>query len=128
MKEFDLWNVKKKLTENKPKRPKFKERDIFFARIGENIGSEQSGKGNDFLRPILIFKKFNNEVFWGVPLTKTSKQNKFHFHFSFIEEIDSAAILSQLKLTDSKRLERKIGVMKEEDFTNIRKSVKALMG
>ena len=128
MKEFDLWNEKKKLTERKQERPEFKQRDIFFARLGENVGFEQSGKGGDFLRPVLVFRKFSNEVFWGIPLTKTLKKTIFYFHFSFVEGVDSVAILSQLKLVDSKRLERKIGVMEKENFSKLKESVRALMG
>ena len=41
-----------------------------------NIGYEQDGSGNDFIRPVVIIRKFNNEIFWGVPLTKTRKKIK----------------------------------------------------
>ena len=55
MKNFDDWNIVKQRTEQKQHIANFKEREIFWANIGENIGFEQSGKGNDFMRPLLIF-------------------------------------------------------------------------
>ena len=56
-----------------------------------NIGYEQDGSGNDFIRPVVIIRKFNNEIFWGVPLTKTRKKikkqsEKFYYKFSFFRE------------------------------------------
>ena len=37
----------------------------------ENIGFEQSGKGDEFLRPVLILKRLTKEMFFGIPLSTT---------------------------------------------------------
>ena len=39
------------------------EGQVYWCLLGENIGFEQNGKGDYFRRPVLIFKKFNNNVF-----------------------------------------------------------------
>ena len=35
---------------------------------------EQDGKGGKFARPVLVFKKFNKEVFWALPLSTRIKE------------------------------------------------------
>ncbi len=37
----------------------FREGEIWWASLGANIGYEEDGKNENFERPILIFKKFN---------------------------------------------------------------------
>ena len=59
MKNFDQWNEVKKETDTNVALPLFKEREIYNAKIGENIGFEQSGKGDEFVRPVLILKKLS---------------------------------------------------------------------
>jgi len=59
----------KKRTDNKKIIPQIKQREIYWANIGENIGFEQNGKGDNFMRPLLIFKKFSNNIFFGIPLS-----------------------------------------------------------
>ncbi len=98
------------------KRPFFHEREIWFCHLGVNVGFEQNGLGDDFLRPIIIFRKFNNEIFWGIPLTKKSKNTKYYFTFSFSKRGENTAILSQIRLIDARRLSYHIGEISEIDF------------
>lgn len=129
MKNFDKWNDIKKSVHHKQQIANFKEREIFWVSIGENIGYEQSGTKDsiDFIRPVLVFRKFNNNVFWGIPLTTSAKENKFHFKFQYLQDKDSYGIISQLRLFDAKRLERKSGMIKEVDFAKLREKIKILL-
>ena len=121
-KDFNKWHIEKSnLHENKV-RAFFHEREVWFASVGLNIGFEQDGRGDEFLRPIIILKKFNNEVLWCIPLTKNQKKGKYYFSFKLGDNI-STAILSQIRLLDAKRLEYKLGDMSEKDFANLKKSV-----
>jgi len=120
-KNFQKWHNKKAKIDEIIKRPFFHEREIWFCHLGANIGFEQDGSGEEFLRPLIIIRKFNNEVFWAVPLTKTEKKTQFYFHFSFGSEA-SVAILSQIWLIDGRRLSYKIGDMTESDFLRIKKT------
>ncbi|MEA2018463.1 MAG: type II toxin-antitoxin system PemK/MazF family toxin, partial [Campylobacterota bacterium] len=70
--------------------------------VGVNVGFEQDGD-KSFLRPVLVYKKFNKHVFLGIPLTSQIKDNKFHYEFEYTDSKRSFAILSQLKLFDIKR-------------------------
>jgi len=123
---FNNWNNLKQNIENKNKLAKFKEREIYFVNLGKNIGSEQNGKGEKFKRPIIIFKKFNDKIFLAIPLTSKFKNNIFHFGFMFSNK-KSWAILSQIRLLDSKRIERKIGYISEKDFRLLKEKFKNLI-
>jgi mRNA-degrading endonuclease toxin of MazEF toxin-antitoxin module len=92
-----------------------------------NIGFEQDGGGKDFLRPIIIFRKFNNEIFWTIPLTHTQRRGKYYFEFIFDNNNLSVAILSQIRLVDARRLSHKIGDLSEENFKDLIKKFKALL-
>lgn len=127
IKDFDGWNTKKKLTHVANKRPFFHEREIWYCALGVNVGFEQDGKGKDFLRPVVILKKFNNAVFFGIPLTHTKKKKSFYFSFSFGSHNESVAVLSQLRLIDSGRLSHKIGEISKEDFAVLIQKLKALL-
>ena len=67
MKDFDKWNNIKKSAHNGNIIRSFKDRDIFYVKVGANIGFEQDGKGEEFLRPVLILKKFGQHAFLGIP-------------------------------------------------------------
>ena len=72
--EFNNWNEKKQKAHNDKQRPFFHEQEVWFCSLGANIGFEQDGRGDDFLRPVLVLKKFNNEIFWALPMTKNAKK------------------------------------------------------
>ena len=114
-KDFDKWNIQKKIADGMDNKKTFHEREVWFIKIGENIGFEQNGKGGEFLRPVIVYKKFSRNVFLGIPLTKTIKEGKFYSNFDF-QGRKSNAILSQIRLFDSKRLKYKVGKMSVGDF------------
>jgi len=113
-KDFQKWHDKKSDVDEKSVRVFFHEREIWFSHLGTNVGFEQDGKGENFGRPVVVFRKFSNEVFWGIPLTTRKKKGKFYFPIDLEDEVHRMAILSQLKLLDSKRLYQKIGVINKD--------------
>jgi mRNA interferase MazF len=102
------------------------EREICFIHMGKNIGFEQNGKHIRFERPVVVIKKFGNQTFIGVPLTKQIKSGKFYFKFKISESI-SIAILSQIRLFDTKRVARKIGYIDSTQFILLKKALKKLL-
>jgi len=132
-KDYQLWTpIKKDLNNINEPRLFFHEREVWYCHLGENIGFEQDGRGDEFLRPVVIIRKFNNEVFWGVPLTCTQKDLPFYFAFTLqndtkVPSEKSTAVLSQVRLVDAKRLRRMIGYISEEDFVLLKKKLKALL-
>ena len=106
----------------------FKEREIWWASIGVNIGFEQNGKNETFERPIMILKKFNHDMMWTLPLTSQDKseKGKYYYPLEYNQDI-SYVILSQLKIMSSKRLLRKVRTLSWEDFNQVRKKIKNLL-
>lgn len=126
-KDFAEWHSEKSdLHENKV-RAFFHEREVWFASLGANIGFEQDGKNAKYLRPVVIVKKFNNEVCWGIPTTKKDRNGKYYFNFHYKEGEYTTAILSQLRLIDSKRLSYKIGSIGEDDFSEMKKRLTSFL-
>lgn len=126
MKDFVNWHKVKRYIEKKEQRLNFQIRDVLFCSIGENVGFEQDGRGDEFLRPIVVVKKFNNEVFLGVPLTHTNKKGKYYFSFN-LNDGKSVAILSQIRLFDAKRIKYKIGMINDKDFSILKEKIRQLL-
>ena len=67
--------------------------------MGKNIGFEQDGKGENFVRPVVIIKGFNKNMFFGIPLSTKMKEGKFYYKFQFqkkdelVENIFSIVIM-----------------------------------
>ena len=127
-KDFQKWHeIKSRIHNTDTIRPFFHEREIWWCSLGANVGFEQDGRGNNFLRPIIIFKKFNNEIFWAIPLTHAQKKAKYYFEFIFAGSNSSVAILSQIRLVDAHRLSHKMGDISEKDFKDLTKKFKTLL-
>lgn len=123
MKNFRNWHSQKEKIDNENKRVFFHEREVWWCHLGLNVGFEQDGKGEKFARPVLVFKKFNNQVFWALPLTTKDKKGKFYVPINLGDELNRKVILSQLKLVDAKRLIDKIRTISEENYKEIQKAV-----
>ena len=125
-KDFKKWGENKAELHNDKKRPFFHEREVWFCTLGENIGFEQDGSGKEFLRPVIILKKFNNEVVWILPMTRTNKTGKYYFSVSLNNQT-STIILSQIRLIDTKRLQYKIGDVNDSEFGKLKEALVALL-
>ena len=127
IKDFEIWNGRKILINQKEVRVYFHEREVWWSVLGVNVGFEQDGKGVEFHRPVLVFKKFNNEVFWGIPLSTRIKKSKFYSPIKLSDNVSRVGILSQLRLMDAKRLLDKIGVIDEVNHSDIQKAITNLV-
>lgn len=129
---YDEWNEVKKECEKDQKDRFFKEREIFFIKMGQNIGFEQNGKGVNFTRPIVIMKRISKDMFLGIPLSTTIREGSFFHTFEFDAlhkgKIQNSAILIQIKLFSSKRLLNKIGTMSKGDFEIMKNKIKDYIG
>jgi mRNA-degrading endonuclease toxin of MazEF toxin-antitoxin module len=127
--DFDKWNELKKKIDSEIIEPnRFpKEGEVWMSAIGKNIGFEQNGSSDNFSRPVLVIKKFNNHMFWSVSLS--TKQKKFDFYFNFIDPNSNkvSAILEQLKLISIKRLKRKLYDLPEKQLQEIKTKLKGFL-
>lgn len=129
MEEFDIWNNLKKDIEAKNGDPnRFpKEGEVWMSNIGRNIGFEQNGSGTTFSRPILIVKKFNNQMFWIAPLSTKQKELDFYFNYTDPHGQKVSAILAQLKLMSVKRIKRKMYDLDGEKLRQIKIRLKTFL-
>jgi mRNA interferase MazF len=123
MKDFQLWHKVKEEIHSSEKKLYFYEQEVWFCSLGANVGFEQDGKGDRFGRPVVIVKKFNKDVFLGIPLTTKIKTGKYYFPIHLSDEIQRNAILSQIRLIDAKRLYQKIGFVSEDEFEGMKKAL-----
>jgi mRNA interferase MazF len=125
-KDFSIWHCLKTGLQKHEKNPYFSEREVWLCSIGLNVGHEEDGKGNRFLRPVIVFKKFVPDAFWAIPLTSVEKIGPYYYRFSLRGRIETA-VLSQMRSLDSKRLLRKMGMMSEEDFFTMTRMFSGLL-
>ena len=92
---------------------------MWWCSIGVNLGHEQDGKGTYFNRPVLVIKKFNNRLFWGVPLTTQIKDNKYYHRFT-LRGKEQCAMLTHLRLYDAQRLSDRMNRLSENEFSEIK--------
>ncbi len=119
IKDFDRWIVKKKESHyRKAVPPLFKERDIWWVSIGINVGFEEDGKNLNFVRPVLIVKKFNRELFLGVPMSTKLKENKYYIRVTFKGKTVSV-MSSQIRVLSYKRMWNKLAELDEKDFAAV---------
>jgi len=128
LKDYKIWMPVKSEINNKELCPKgIKEREIWICNVGDNVGFEKDGKGNDFTRPVLILKVFSKRFCYIVPLSKTEKRGKYYYAFDGNTGKTSVALLSQIRVIDTMRLRHKIGITDKKDFDKIKKRVIDLM-
>jgi mRNA interferase MazF len=108
--DFDHWNkIKKTIDSMVDALGTFpNEGEVWISIIGKNIGFEQNGSNGDFSRPVLVVKKFNNNMFWCVPLSTKQKSLDFYFNYTDPNNQKVSAILAQMRLISVKRFKRKI--------------------
>lgn len=117
----------------------YKEREVWWANFGLNVGSEQNGKHDDFERPVLVVRKFGHSLFWAVPLTSKPEERPYKLSINYkeyfeniigdmiITEKNGFFVLNQMRAISSKRLIRKLGVVEEENFNMIREKIRSLI-
>jgi len=117
---FDHWNnVKKKLHQKGKEVEFFKEKQIWWCSIGQNLGSESYGKGVTFSRPVLVFKKLSERTFLGIPLTSKTKQGSWYVTIKHRGQ-EITALLNQIRIYDKKRLSNRLGEIDNEDFRRVK--------
>jgi mRNA interferase MazF len=122
-KDFDGWIEKKKESHyRKTPPPLFKERDIWWVSIGVNVGFEEDGKHDKFIRPVLVLKKFNNELFLGIPMSTKIKDNRYYVKVT-VKNQTVSILISQIRVFSAKRMQDKLAEIDTGDFERAKKEV-----
>lgn len=125
-KDFDGWNeVKKRTNVEEPRL--YTVREIWWCRFGVNIGTEQDGRGGNFLRPAVILRGFGADACLVVPLTTSARKHLLRVPVGLVEGREARANLSQMRIVDTRRLVEKVGFLRKEIFTSMKKAAKGLL-
>ena len=82
-KNFADWFLQKPKIDCNSKKPPFvKEGQIYWCSIGENIGTEISGKGEIFTRPVVIHTKLSKFTFLVIPTSTKIKDGSWFVKFT----------------------------------------------
>src|SRR5436190_20012993 len=90
----------------------------FGGHISASVGYE---------RPVLILRGFSPHVCLVVPLTTSEKRDRFYIAAGMVEGKRAAAIVSQIRLIDTRRLINKVGTLDRAIFNAIRKAARKLL-
>jgi mRNA interferase MazF len=124
IKDFTNWIKKKEsLDQKEHDRNLFiYQREVWWCSMGVNVGVEIDGKNENFERPVLVIKKFNGLMFWGIPLTSKHKTNDYVIEVKH-EKGTSYANIAQLRLFSTKRILRKVGVISKGSFQAVKEKI-----
>ena len=123
---FDEWNEQKKFLDKSERGIYFKQGDIWWISVGLNVGSESFGKGPGFRRPVLVIRKLSSKLFIGIPLSTKLKEGSWFRSINFHGK-NQTALIYQIRAFDAKRLQRKLTELDENDFNNVKQSIKKLI-
>jgi mRNA interferase MazF len=126
-KDFDSWNKDKKNINNCRTNKFYHERQIWWCSFGLNVGHEQDGSGSELLRPALIIKGMSRETCLIVPLTSSTEVHAMRIPIGLVLDVEASAILSQMRVFDTKRFVEKVGYIKQDIFVQLRKAAKDML-
>ncbi len=126
MKRFLEWiGLKERLHDIASKPPLVSQGDIWWASIGENIGSEVNGKSTLFSRPVIIFKKLAHGFYFVIPTTTKIHEGTWYVKFRQ-QEREMVACLHHARAIDYRRLSSKLGTLDDEDYFRIKSGFSSL--
>ncbi|MCL5782097.1 MAG: type II toxin-antitoxin system PemK/MazF family toxin [Patescibacteria group bacterium] len=119
IKKFLEWiGLKEQLHVSEHVPPFFKEGEIWWCYIGENIGIEANGKGTKFTRPVLVMKKYDKFSFFAIPLTSKRKFGTWYYNFVH-DGLPQNAQLAQGRVVSYKRLKERVGKIVGDDYEKL---------
>ena len=104
VKRFLEWiKLKERLHQIAYKPPLFRQGEVWWCSIGENVGSEINGKSKLFSRPVLIFKKLSATTFLGIRTSSQDRNGSWYVRITLQNKV-SVVILSQIRVFDYKQV------------------------
>ena len=126
MKRFGEWFGLKENLDGKVHRPPMVSvGDIWWASLGENVGSEINGKSEKFTRPVVIYKKLAHGFYAVLPTTTKVREGSWYVHVRHLG-VDEYVCLHQVRTIDYRRLYSKLGQLDDEDVAKIKQGFTSL--
>jgi mRNA interferase MazF len=118
-KDFTDWHVLKTALQRTDKKLFFRERDIWLCSLGLNLGREEDGKQERFLRPMIVLRKFTTDLFWAIPLTTKRKFGSYYYQLN-VNGKDVSAMVYQMRVLDRRRILRRVWRLPIAQFNEIK--------
>ena len=126
LKQFFAWiRLKQALHESDHKPPLFKEGEVWWCSVGENVGSEVNGKSDRFTRPVFVLRKYDRYTFHGLPLTTKEKTGTWYCPIEFLNK-KQTVLLMQGRTFDYRRLKEKMGQLEASEVEHVWQRYRAL--
>ena len=120
MKDFDGWNFKKKKIDSFKNFQHPKEKEIWWCRVGINVGTEIYGKGQEYTRPVLVINSDSPESCIVIPITSKVKGNKYSHVIKTDDGLFHTAVLFQIRHVDKRRFKEKIYILSDDEYFKVR--------
>jgi mRNA interferase MazF len=125
--KYNNWNIKKQEIQfSDIEETYFKEGDIWWCSLGQNIGTESYGKGRDYRRPILVIRKLSEDLCIALPLTSKTKIGTWFVDILLNYE-SRCVMLYQIRTLNRKRFQRKMGEVSIEDYIKVKEKLESLL-
>lgn len=124
IKEFDSWNQVKQRVQKEKRKVYVRAREVRWAAVGVNVGSEIDGKGVSFTRPVLVLHVMGSHLALVIPLSTKAKDRAGYVVFEWKNQ-KSALCIHQMRVISQKRIFKRIGKISDNKFKNIKKEVTA---
>lgn len=126
-KDFTQWNTVKQNIHTTGRSKFYHTREIWWCAVGINIGAEEDGSGEAYRRPVLILKGLSADTCLVIPLTTSSREHPLRVSVGLVHGKGAHALISQLRVIDTKRLVRKIEFLNKDTFEIIRKAARDML-
>lgn len=97
--------------------------EVRWCSIGVNVGEEIDGKGDEFLRPVLVIDTVGSRTALVVPLSTKIKKTVGYMLIHFNNK-DQSLVISNIRVVSQKRLLRRIGKLPGNRLKEIKEEIK----
>lgn len=127
--DFDAWNEQQKAIHAAAHTPIFREGQVWWCRLGVNIGSEVYGKGPQRTRPVIVLRKLSREASIVVPVTsqQPARVSDWYFPMRWAAR-DQWVMLHQARMVSAARFTSRMAELPESDFKALKAAFRAFMG
>lgn len=101
------------------KPPFVSEGEIWWASLGENVGTEMNGKSYKFSRPVIVLRKLASGFYIVIPVTTQVHHGTWYVPFKQ-KGREMFACLHQVRSIDYRRLLSYMGQLDDADFIRIK--------
>lgn len=123
VKDFDSWNKVKQHVHGEERSVVIRRGEIRWASIGVNVGMEIDGKGESFLRTVLIIDCIGKGLALVVPITSGEKQFPGYIPLVWKGKTDSLCV-HHMRVISTKRILRREAKIPSNTLAGIKEQIK----